>query len=170
MPLVELASTHLRSWRVTNLCDQSEAVSLDNLIDQCCKECSWDIDENRNSSISIESVSSKEYGSHNPSSKVTSKVRWDSNIGKTPDHGGVSQTDDERCRCCWHKRIGWVKCSPDDDTLADVRTRSQVSRGCHVCRLQCSCQQKIQWRTSIHNWSQWLQGKRKGWILALPKN
>lgn len=60
----------------------------------------------------------EEDGGNDSRSQITSEVRGDGNVGETPDHGCVGETDGEGGGCGGHEGVGWVKACPDYD--ADV--------------------------------------------------
>ena len=60
----------------------------------------------------------EEDSGHDSGTQVTSQVRGDGNVGETPDHGCVGETDGEGDGGGGYEGVGWVEARPDYD--ADV--------------------------------------------------
>ena len=84
------------------------------------KERCRHVDQYRNPAVVkiTKGFSAKEDGGHDSGSQVTSEVRGDGNVGETPDHGGVGETDGEGSGRGGYEGVGGVKACPDYD--ADV--------------------------------------------------
>lgn len=65
-----------------------------------------------------ERFTTEEDGGHDSSTQVTSQVRGDGNVGESPDHGCVGETDGEGSGGGGYEGVGGVEARPDHD--ADV--------------------------------------------------
>ena len=63
-------------------------------------------------------LTTEEDSGHDTRAQVTSQVRGDGNVGETPDHGCVGETDSEGSGGGGYERVGRVEARPDYD--ADV--------------------------------------------------
>ncbi len=107
----------MRSMPLRNL---AQTIPHQELIICRGEECRRHVDQYRNPAVVqvTKRFPAEEDSGNDPGSQVTSEVRGDGNVGETPDHGCVGETDGEGGGGGGYEGVGGVEARPDYD--ADV--------------------------------------------------
>ena len=117
MPMQPLLPVLMRSMPTRNLLQTIPHQKL--IIRRREKRCRHVNQDGNPAVIQItKSFAAEEDSGHDSGTQVTSQVRGDGNVGETPDHGCVGETDGEGDGGGGYEGVGWVEARPDYD--ADV--------------------------------------------------
>ena len=117
MPMQPLLSLFMLSMPPSNL---TQTIPHQKLIIPRSKKRRRHVNQYRNPAVIQirKRFPAEEDSGNNSSSQVTSEVGGDGNVGETPDHGCVGETDSEGGGGGGYEGVGGVKARPDYD--ADV--------------------------------------------------
>ena len=117
MPLQSLLPMLMHCMPFPNLI---QAIPHQKLIIPRRKQRGRHIDQNRNPTIIqiSETFPAEEYGGHDTRAKISGEVRGDSDVGKGPDHGAISEAYGEGRTGGGNEWVGRIEACPDHE--ADV--------------------------------------------------
>ena len=97
---------------------RAQTISHQELIIPSGKNGSWNVDKYGDPAVIevAESFASKENRGYDSCSQVTGQARADGDVGKSPDHGRVSQTNREGSADRRNEWVGWIEIGPNYET------------------------------------------------------